>query len=189
MSLIEFVSQPWQWAPAGVFIGLTVPLLLLLGNKHFGISGNLRHVCAACFPANIPFFKYNWKKETWNLVFVAGIIIGAFIASQFLTTPDPIEVAPALTADLEKYGVNDYTSMLPTQIFSWDFLFSLKGFFFFVIGGFFVGFGTRYAGGCTSGHAILGLATLQWPSLMATIMFMIGGFISANLIVPFLLKL
>ncbi|RME01664.1 MAG: YeeE/YedE family protein [Bacteroidetes bacterium] len=189
MTVLEFISQPWHWAPAGVVIGLTVPMLLLLGNKHFGISGNLRHICAACIPADIPFFKYNWKKEVWNLFFVAGVVIGAFIASQFLMTPDPIQVAPSLATDLEQYGIDDYSKMLPVQLFSWDMLFSLKGLFFFVIGGFLVGFGTRYAGGCTSGHAIMGLSNLQWPSLVATIMFMIGGFISANLIVPFLLKL
>jgi uncharacterized membrane protein YedE/YeeE len=58
-----------------------------------------------------------------------------------------------------------------------------------VVGGFLVGFGTRYAGGCTSGHAIMGLSNLQWPSLVATISFMVGGFIMANLILPFILKL
>lgn len=189
MSVIEFISQPWHWAPAGVIIGLTVPMLLILGNKHFGISGNLRHICAACFPGNIKFFQYDWKKEVWNLFFAAGIIIGAFIATQWLSTPDPIQVAPALSDDLLRYGIDDYSKQLPTQIFSWGNVLTLKGLFFFIIGGFLVGFGTRYAGGCTSGHAIMGLSTLQWPSLVATIMFMIGGFVSANLIVPFLLKL
>lgn len=187
--MIEFISQPWHWAPAGVVIGLTVPLLLLLGNKHFGVSGNLRHACAACFPANVPFFKYNWKKEMWNLFFAGGVVIGAFLASNFLMTPEPIEVAPALSEDLKQYGINDYSRLLPAQLFSWDTLFSLKGLIFFVIGGFLVGFGARYAGGCTSGHAIMGLSTLQWPSLLVTIMFMIGGIISANFIVPILLSL
>jgi uncharacterized membrane protein YedE/YeeE len=189
MSFIEFVSQPWHWSVAGVVIGLTVPLLLILGNKSFGISGNLRHICAACFPAKIPFFQYNWKKEIWNLFFAAGIFIGAFIAAKFLHDPDQVVVAPALAESLAEKGITDYTNLVPVEIFSWDNLLTLKGLFFFVIGGFLVGFGTRYAGGCTSGHAISGLATLQWPSLVATIAFMVGGFISANLIVPFLLNL
>ncbi len=189
MSFIEFISQPWHWSVAGLIIGLTVPLLLILGNKSFGISGNLRHICAACFPARIPFFEYNWKKEIWNLFFAAGIIIGAFIATKFLHDPNQVVVAPALAASLAEKGITDYSNLVPTEIFNWDSLLTLKGFFFFVVGGFLVGFGTRYAGGCTSGHAISGLATLQWPSLVATIAFMVGGFISANLIVPFLLNL
>lgn len=189
MSLLEFVKQPWHWSVAGLIIGLIVPLLLILGNKSFGISANLRHVCAACFPGNIPFLKYNWKKEAWNLFFAAGIIIGAFLAAKLLHDPNQVVVAPALVQSLSEKGVTDYSELVPTQIFNWGNLLSLKGLFFFVIGGFLVGFGTRYAGGCTSGHAISGLANLQLPSLIATIAFMAGGFISANLIVPFLLNL
>jgi hypothetical protein len=189
MSFTELISKPWHWSVAGVFVGITVPLLLILGNKHFGISANLRHICAACFPANISFFKYDWKKEAWNLFFVAGILAGAFLATQYLHDPNDVQVAPALASSLAENGITDYSNLVPTQLFSWDNLFTIKGLAFFVAGGFLIGFGTRYAGGCTSGHAISGLSNLQLPSLIATICFMIGGFISANLIVPFLLKL
>lgn len=188
MSITEFIQQPWHWSVAGLIIGLIVPLLLILGNKSFGISGNLRHICAACIPGNIAFFKYNWKSETWNLVFAGGIIIGAFLAAYFLHDPNQVVVDPALTQDLATHGITNYDEMVPAQLFNWDNLFTMQGLFFIVIGGFLVGFGTRYAGGCTSGHAISGLATLQWPSLVATIAFMVGGFISANLIVPVLLN-
>ena len=143
--MLELIKQPWHWSVAGIAIGLTVPILLLLGNKKFGISSSLRHVCAMCFPADIDFFKYDWRKEIWNLFFVVGI--------------------------------------------TWSNLFTLQGLVFFVIGGFLVGFGARYAGGCTSGHAIMGLSNLQIPSLIATCCFMIGGFVSANLILPFIFKL
>ncbi len=186
--MIELIKQPWHWLPAGIVIGLTVPALLLLGNKKFGISSSLRHICAMCIPANIPFFKYEWKKEIWNLFFVAGILIGGFIAARFLQNPDAIVVAPKTQMILEQYGVKDFTGLMPLDIFNWQNLFTLKGFFFFVIGGFFVGFGTRYAGGCTSGHSIMGLSNLQWPSLVATIAFMIGGLVSANFILPFVFK-
>mgnify|MGYP006274359765 CR=1 FL=1 len=125
--MLEFIKQPWPWYVAGPLIGLTVPLLLILGNKTFGISSSLRHVCAICVPANIPF--------------------------------------------------------------NWPSLFTLKGFLLMVVGGFLVGFGTRYAGGCTSGHAIMGLSNLQWPSLIATCCFMAGGFIVANLMLPLILSL
>lgn len=187
--MIEFLKQPWPWYVAGPLIGLTVPALLILGNKSFGISSSLRHICASCFPANIPFFKYNWKKEAWNLFFVSGIFLGGVVAITFLANPDPVEVDPELAAELSKYGITDYTHLVPRDIINWPSLFTVKGFLMMVAGGFLVGFGTRYAGGCTSGHAIMGLSNLQWPSLIATICFMIGGFLMANLILPYILSL
>ena len=186
---MELLSQPWPWWAAGIVIGLTVPALLILGNKHFGLSANLRHVCAACFPANVKFFQYDWKKEIWNFFFVGGIVLGAVVASTLLANPEPVQVAPALAAELQQYGISDYSNMIPTEIFSWDSLFSWRGFILLIGGGFLVGFGTRYAGGCTSGHAIMGLSDLQWPSLVATISFMAGGFLMANLILPYIMAL
>src|SRR3954466_15495581 len=104
---MTFITQPWPWYVAGVFIGLTVPALLILGNKHFGISANFRHACAACLPANIKFFKYDWKKELWNFFFVGGILIGAFLAAQYLSTDQPIKVAEPLLQELKEYGIED----------------------------------------------------------------------------------
>lgn len=187
--MIEFLKQPWPWYIAGPVIGLTVPILLIAGNKHFGISANFRHVCAACFPANIKFFKYNWKKEVWNLFFVTGILIGGFIAAHYISNPGGLEVNPRLVTEIKSYGINDTQSLLPSEIFSWQSLLTLRGFILLIVGGFLVGFGTRYAGGCTSGHAIMGLSHLQLPSLIATMSFMIGGFIMANLILPFIMHL
>ena len=186
---MELLSKPWPWWAAGIIIGLIVPALLILGNKHFGLSANLRHACAACFPANVKFFKYEWKKEIWNFFFVGGIIAGAIIASTLLANPEPVKVAPELAAELQTYGITDYSGMVPAQLVSWESLFTLRGFLMLVVGGFLVGFGSRYAGGCTSGHAIMGLSDLQWPSLVATIFFMVGGFIMANLILPHILML
>ena len=187
--MIELIKQPWPWYVTGLVIGLIVPLLLILGNKSFGISSTLRHVCAACIPGNIEFFKYDWKKELWNLVFVVGILIGGFLAVRYLSTPQPINVNPVLAQELDKYGINDYSSIVPKQLFSFSALFSLRGFIMMVVGGFLVGFGTRYAGGCTSGHSIMGLSTLQLPSLIATVCFMIGGFIMTNLLLNYILAL
>lgn len=187
--MIELIKQPWPWYVAGPLIGLTVPTLLIIGNKSFGISSSLRHICASCFPANIPFFKYDWKKEVWNLFFVSGIFLGGVIAINLLANPIPIQVHPKLVTELEKYGIVNFNHLVPTDIINWQSLFSLKGFLVMVVGGFLVGFGTRYAGGCTSGHAIMGLSGLQLPSLIATISFMIGGFVMANLILPFILSL
>ena len=185
----DFIRNPWPWYVAGPLIGLTVPLLLILGNKSFGISSSLRHVCAACVPANIPFFKYDWKKEIWNLFFVAGVLIGGILAAQFLSNPNPVEVNPKLAAEMAGYGITDYSGLIPSEIFSWPQLLTARGLIMMVFGGFLVGFGTRYAGGCTSGHAIMGLSNLQWPSLVATCCFMAGGFIMANLILPYVLNL
>lgn len=187
--MLDWLKQPWPWYVAGPLIGLTVPLLLILGNKSFGISSSLRHVCAACAPANIPFFKYDWKKEIWNLFFVGGVLVGGIIAAQLLASPDPVTVNPKLATELAGYGVTNYNGLVPAEIFSWPELLTLRGVIMMVFGGFLVGFGTRYAGGCTSGHAIMGLSNLQWPSLVATCCFMAGGFIMANLILPYILKL
>ncbi|MBU3663561.1 MAG: YeeE/YedE family protein [Bacteroidetes bacterium] len=187
--MLEWISQPWPWYVAGPLIGLTVPTLLIIGNKSFGISSSMRHICAACIPGNIKFFKYDWKKEIWNLFFVAGIFLGGIVAMGLLGNDLPVSVSPALAEELKDYGITDYSGMVPNELFTWANLFTLKGFIMMVIGGFLVGFGTRYAGGCTSGHAIMGLSTLQWPSLVATCCFMAGGFLMANFILPFILNL
>ncbi|WP_114752135.1 YeeE/YedE family protein [Pleomorphovibrio marinus] len=185
---IEWIKQPWPWYVAGPLIGLTVPALLLLGNKSFGISSSLRHMCAACMPANIPFFTYNWKKEVWNLVFVLGILLGGVVASLWLSNPESIVVAESTQEDLRALGISDFRQLLPAEIFHWGNLLTMKGLFFFVIGGFLVGFGTRYAGGCTSGHAIMGISNLQWPSLVATIFFMLGGFAMTHFLLPLIMN-
>ncbi|MCS5491823.1 YeeE/YedE family protein [Algoriphagus limi] len=186
---MEWITQPWPWYVAGPLIGLTVPALLILGNKTFGISSSLRHVCAICVPSGIPFFTYNWKKEIWNLLFVLGILIGGFVATNFLANPDSIIVSEATQADLKALGVTDFGNLLPADIFSWENLFTAKGLLFFVVGGFLVGFGTRYAGGCTSGHAIMGISSLQWQSVLATTFFMIGGFLMTHVFLEPLMKL
>ena len=187
--MLEWLKQPWPWYVAGPLIGLTVPALLLLGNKTFGISSSLRHICAICIPANIPFFRYDWKKEAWNLFFVGGILLGGVVAAQWLPDPAPLKVHTHLSEELLAYGVTDYNGIVPRDLFSWTDLFTLRGFIMIVLGGFMVGFGTRYAGGCTSGHAIMGLSNLQWPSFIATCCFMIGGFVMTWLILPYILQL
>ncbi len=189
MNIINWVSQPWPWYVAGPLIGLMVPALLLLGNKTLGISSSLRHICAACIPVKIPFFQYDWKKELWNLFFVAGILSGGLLVALVLQNPEPVQVNAKLSNELQQYGISNYQGLVPAELFNWNTLLSLKGMVMMVGGGFLVGFGTRYAGGCTSGHAIMGLSNLQWPSLVATISFMAGGFLVANFILPYILKL
>jgi uncharacterized membrane protein YedE/YeeE len=188
-SMKDLILNPWHWSIGGLLIGLTVPALLISGNKKFGISSSLRHVCAAVVPANLDLFKYDWKKEAWNLFFVVGILLGGFIATQFLTTGNPIQIADATRNELVASGITNFNGLMPSDLFSFESLLTLRGFIFIVGGGFLVGFGTRYANGCTSGHAITGLSMLQLPSLIATICFMIGGIAMTWLGLPTLLSL
>ena len=125
----------------------------------------------------------------WNLFFVFGIAAGAFLAVTFLSNYQPIAVNPKLVSELKDYGINDYSKLAPQDIFNWSSLLTVRGFVLMVAGGFLIGFGTRYAGGCTSGHSIMGLSNLQWPSLVATICFMIGGIVMANFILPSILRI
>lgn len=189
MGILDFLRQPWPWYVAGPLIGLTVPLLLLLGNKEFGISSNLRHACAMV-PIKIDFFNYNWReKGGWNLMFASGLLLGGFLGGVLLANPEPLQVSAKTTVELAALGVSVEGGFAPTTIFSWANLFTLQGFIFIVVGGFLIGFGTAYAGGCTSGHAIMGLSDLQLPSLVAVVGFFAGGLIVTHLLLPFLLRL
>lgn len=187
--MVELLKSPWTWYIAGPLIGLTVPALLLIGNKSFGVSSSLRHICAACLPAKISFFNYDWKKQSWNLFFVAGILFGGFIASSFISNPKEIVIAASTIEDLKALGITSFSGLMPSDLFATTNIISIKGLIFFVIGGFMVGFGTRYAAGCTSGHAIMGLSNLQWPSLVATICFMGGGFLMTHFGFPVIFSL
>ncbi|SDK30431.1 hypothetical protein SAMN05421823_102402 [Catalinimonas alkaloidigena] len=187
-SWLDWIRQPWPWYVAGPLLGLMVPTLLLLGNKTLGISSSLRHMCAACMPMRIPFFSYNWRQETWNLLFVGGILVGGWLATTFLANPAALVIAPATQADLQALGIQHFEGLLPRELFAWSHLLSARGLVFIVAGGFLVGFGTRYAGGCTSGHTIMGLSNLQWPSLVATVFFMLGGFFATYVLLPPLLS-
>ncbi len=185
--MFEWLTQPWPWYVAGPIIGLIIPLLLFLGNKQFGISSSLRHTCAACVPGNISFFQYDWKKEgLWNMILVLGVLIGGFLGGYVFKNPDPIALSASTIADLRNLGLTDFSGFVPTEVFSWSGLGSVQGIVMMVLGGFLVGFGARYAGGCTSGHAISGISNLQLASLIAVIGFFAGGLIITHLIYPVL---
>jgi uncharacterized protein len=183
----EWLTQPWPWYVAGPLIGLFVPALLLTGNKPFGFSSNLRHLCAAVLPASVPFFRYDWKTSgLWNLVFLGGTVVGGFIGGQLLAEP-AVAIAAGAQAQLAALGVHDFSGLVPRELFSWSSLVTLRGFVLVVVGGFLVGFGTAYAGGCTSGHGISGLADRQLPSLLAVLGFFAGGLLATHVLLPRLL--
>ncbi len=191
--IIELLSQPWHWAVSGAAIVSIMSLLLWFGGE-FGVSGNLRTICAAGGAGNhCDFFDYKWKDQIWNLVFIAGAIIGGYLAINFLGSPAPVQIAPATQAYLQTLGIQvpqtlaEGNGYVPTEIFSNPF--STLNFILLTVGGFLVGFGARYAGGCTSGHAISGLSNLQLPSLIAVIGFFIGGLSMAWIILPNLLSI
>jgi uncharacterized membrane protein YedE/YeeE len=162
-----------------------IMFFLLYFGQSFGFSSNLRTICAAAgLGKKAKFFDFNWKTQTWNLVFLVGAIIGGFIAKQFLSTGTPVQISQATIADLAGLGIAAPRSLQPEELFSLQAVFTLKGFLVLAFGGLMVGFGSRYAGGCTSGHAISGLSDLQWQSLIAVVGFFIGGLIMTFLIFP-----
>ena len=182
--MIDFILQPWPWWLSGIVISSIMFFLLYFGQS-FGFSANLRTICSmAGLGKKAKFFDFNWKGQTWNLVFLLGAIIGGFITQQFLSNDAPLVLADATISDLAELGIGAPTGIQPDEIFSWDAVFTLKGFSILAIGGLMVGFGSRYAGGCTSGHAISGLSDLQAPSLIAVIGFFLGGLAMSHLILP-----
>lgn len=184
---MDLISEPWPWYITGPLIGLTVPLLLYFGNKQFGISSSMRDVCAAVAPGKVRLFNYDWKASPWRLFFAAGIILGALLVAFVAPTGYEVEISAATKARMMAMGVTDMTGLLPQQLFSWSALTSPTGLIMIIGGGFLVGFGTRYANGCTSGHAIMGLSKLSWGSLIAVIGFFIGGLVVSWLVLPHLI--
>ena len=177
------------WYVAGPLIGLFVPVLLLVGNRMFGVSGNLRHMCAAALPTRAEFFRYDWRSiGGWNLAFAVGVLLGGAIVGAL--TPDGAQVAlsPAAVESLAALGIHDTTGLVPGELFSWQMLLTGRGALVMIGGGLLIGFGTAYAGGCTSGHAITGLADFQLPSLIAVIGFFAGGLFSTWVLLPFLFQ-
>jgi len=183
---MDIILQPWPWYVAGPLITLVVFLLFFFGKK-FGVSSNLENICAIGGAGKlVDFFKFDWKKNSWNLLFLMGLVIGGFVSGQWLT-PD-VTIAfenPQTLVDLSELGFQNIgTQYLPDEIFGIETVFSLKGFLILLIAGILVGFGSRYAGGCTSGHAITGLSNLELPSLISVIGFFIGGLVMTWLILP-----
>ena len=184
---MNWIYEPWPWYIAGPMIAL-IMFLLIMVDKSFGMSSNLRTMCTICGAGNkADFFKFDWKSQKWNLVVVLGAVIGGFIGSYFLSTNTAVAINPETILELKSLGFESAgTAYLPTELFDTKALLSIKNVLLLSIGGLLVGFGARYAGGCTSGHAISGLSNLQIPSLIAVIGFFIGGLTMIHFIFPLL---
>lgn len=182
--MAAFITQPWSWWFSGLMISGIMFFLIFFGQT-FGFSSNLRTICAAIgLGKKVSLFNFKWKDQIWNLVFLIGAIIGGFIAKQYLSNGMPVQISAATIADLSKLGIAAPSSLQPNEIFGLSAMLSIKGFLILAIGGMLVGFGSRYAGGCTSGHAISGLSNLQLPSLIAVAGFFIGGLIMTFILFP-----
>jgi uncharacterized protein len=186
---MDFILQPWSWLVSGLVIAFIMALLLFFG-KSFGFSANLRTMCTIAGAGKASsFFRFDWKKQSWNLIFLVGAVIGGFVATQFLSTTTTPMISEATIQDLSALGIGTPEGMLPSELFSWEFATTIPGFLFLLIGGLLVGFGARWAGGCTSGHAISGLSDLQIPSLIAVVGFFIGGLLMTHILLPVIFKL
>ncbi len=182
---MNLIYDPWPWYVAGPLIALTMFVLLYIG-KQFGMSSNLRTMCSIGGAAKYSdFFKFDWKAQQWNLIVVLGAVIGGFIASQFMSN-NTVKINPEVAQQLSTdYGIESAgEAYLPTELFASENLTDPFVLAVLILGGFMVGFGARYAGGCTSGHAISGLSNLQLPSLIAVIGFFIGGLVMIHLLFP-----
>jgi hypothetical protein len=182
---MNWIYNPWSWYVSGPLIALVLFLLLMVG-KRFGMSSNLRTICTICGAGKTSdFFRFDWKAQQWNLIVVLGVIIGGFIANTFLTTDNSVSLNPKVVSDLRSKGFNTAgKGYMPDTLFSNEALSDPKILFLLITGGILVGFGARYAGGCTSGHAISGLSNLQLPSLIAVMGFFIGGLTMIHFVFP-----
>lgn len=185
---MEWIFNPWPWYIGGPMIALIMFLLLYFG-KNFGMSSNLRTFCTICGAGKSnEFFNFDWKTQQWNLMVSAGAIIGGALAAHFLSTDYSVAIHPDTITKLQDLNINSAgVSYLPEELFSMQALMQPKVLLILSIGGFLVGFGARYAGGCTSGHAISGLSNLQLVSLYAVIGFFIGGLFMNHLLLPYIL--
>lgn len=186
----DFIAEPWPWYIAGPLLALIMFILLYFGHE-FGISDNFRLMCAADGADEMnEFFKINWQSGEWNLLVALGAVFGGYLASHYFLGPhgDIAHISNATVASLNHIGIPVQQGKVPLipDFISWNGLMHWQGFLMIAGGGFLVGFGARYAGGCTSGHAISGLSALQLPSLIAVIGFFSGGMMVTYLIFPHL---
>ncbi len=185
-----FHLSPWPWYVAGPAITFVMAALLLTG-KRLGLSSNLRTMCSIAGAGKLAdYFRFDWKSQTWNLVFVAGTVLGGAVARFLLLAPGPAALGPDTVSQLQAMGIEDAgTAFNPVLLFGTDVWSHPLTILLLLFGGMLVGFGTRWANGCTSGHAISGLSSLQWPSLIAVVGFFIGGLTITHFVLPLILPL
>ncbi len=182
---MDFISQTWSWYVSGFLIGMIMLCLIYFG-KTFGMSSNLRSLCSIAGAGKyVPFFDFDWKSQRWNLLIVVGAMLGGFVAVHYMSDASNVDINPKTIEQLSQLGIDAPEGKLAPEVLFGNGVFeSPKMMLILIIGGILIGFGSRYAGGCTSGHAISGLSNLQIPSLKAVIGFFIGGLIMAHFLLP-----
>lgn len=184
---MDVIMGTWHWSISGFLIGMVMLLLIYFG-KGFGMSSNLRSLCSMTgVGKKIAFFDWDWKSQRWNLVVVLGAMIGGFVAKNYLSNDTIVQINPVTIEKLEKLNIEaPQAKLLPDAMFGNSVFTEPKMLLVLILGGFLIGFGSRYAGGCTSGHAITGLSAFQGQSLKAVIGFFVGGLLMAHFILPLL---
>ncbi|MFV8376665.1 YeeE/YedE family protein [Flavobacterium sp. LB1P71] len=182
---MDIIFQTWSWYVSGFLIGMIMLCLIYFG-KTFGMSSNLRSLCSMAGLGNrVAFFDFDWKAQRWNLVVVLGAMLGGFVAVHYMSDSSNVSINSKTIAQLAQLGIDAPNGkLMPDALFGTQIWHSPKSIFSLIIGGILIGFGSRYAGGCTSGHAISGLSNLQLTSLKAVIGFFIGGLIMAHFLLP-----
>tara|TARA_Y100000589_G_scaffold325196_1_gene362705 strand:+ start:906 stop:1469 length:564 start_codon:yes stop_codon:yes gene_type:complete len=185
----HLLKGSWPWYITGILFGLIVPLLLLIGNKPFGISKSLKDITSLIPQKRFKQIKHDLTHNVWRLYLILGIIIGGYLAVVFLNGNANIDLSKATISDLQDVGITNFHGLVPSQIFNWTFLLSTKGLLVMVLGGFLIGLGVRYANGCTSGHAIMGLSIFSPSSLIAVAGFFAGGLVMTHIVFPLIFTL
>ena len=183
----SFLSSPWPWYIAGPILGASIPLLLLIGNKQLGASASLRHLCSLVLAKKPAYFNYDVSQEIWNILFAIGVFLGGVFAAVFIPNPETVQIAESTIQDLKELGLTNLDGLMPIELFGVSQLFTIQGFTFMVVGGFLIGFGVRYANGCTSGHGFMGLSKAHTGSLIAISAFFVGGIIATFFLLPLLI--
>ena len=187
---MEIIFQTWPWYVSGFLIGMVMLCLIYFG-KAFGMSSNLSTLCSMTgIGKRVAFFDFDWKAQRWNLLVVLGAVLGGFVAAHFMSDASNVTINPKTIAQLAQMGIDAPNGkLMPDALFGNAIFESPKMILILIVGGILIGFGTRYAAGCTSGHAISGLSNLQIKSLKAVIGFFIGGLLMSHFLLPLILKL
>ncbi len=186
MKTFHLLSGPWPWYVAGPLMGCTIPLLLFWGNRMLGASSSLKHLCALV-PSKAEYFQYDVRKGYWNLTFVFGVCIGAALCYRYFYETEQVMIAASTMADLQLLGLSDFRGLMPEEIFGQNQYQQPRFWSFTLLGGLFLGFGVRYAGGCTSGHGFMGLSQMSKASFLAVMAFFAGGMFFTFFLLPYFL--
>ncbi|MBN2264969.1 MAG: YeeE/YedE family protein [Candidatus Aminicenantes bacterium] len=163
------VTARWSPYAAGIGIGILSWLTLVLSDKPIGCStafartsGMIERLFRGRKVLDKAYYKEFAPRVDWEWMLVVGIILGAFTSAK-LSGQFKLDWVPSLWAGT--FGPGPVARVAVA-----------------FCGGILLGFGARWAGGCTSGHGISGTLQLAVSSWLAAICFFAGGIAAAFLI-------